>query len=110
MIPEWFESIWGLLLGETPARRPLFRRRMRLSGPVVAWLRDPQRTDAERWALADLLLRLDSDPFTHSAAILNPGTPPGLRWAPLGDGRKVIIKFDPIEDRVSVVSITAPRG
>jgi hypothetical protein len=85
---------------------------MRLSGPATAWLRDPGRTEPERWAFADLLLRLDSDPLTHSAPILTPGTPPGLRWATLesAGGRKVIIKFDPIENRVTVVSITPVRG
>jgi hypothetical protein len=103
MPPDWVNAIWESLFAPPP-RRALFRRRMRLSRQVVTWLRDPVRTDAERWAFADLLLRLDSDPFTHSSAILTPGTPPGIRWALL-ERWHIVIKFDPVEDRVTIISI-----
>lgn len=104
MPPEWLNDIWESLLGPPRRRRVTFRRRMRLGREAVAWLQDPVRTDEERWAFADLLLRLDSDPFTHSTAMLVPGTAPGLRWTGF-DGWRVVIRFNPVEDRITVYSI-----
>ena len=103
-MPSWLNELWDLLFANTPRRRFLFRRRMRLTAETIAWVRAPERTAEERPAFADLLVRLDSDPFTHSAVLLMSGSPPGLRWAML-QGRRIVIRFDPVEDRVTIISV-----
>ena len=105
-MPEWLDALWGAIFGEDRARpRRVFRRRISLSGPVVAWLRDPRRTEHDRWAFAELLLRLDADPLRHSTAILWPGVPAGLRWAAF-EGHRAILVFDLSEDRIRVLTCT----
>lgn len=103
-MPEWIDALWQAVFGGGSERpRRVFRRRLSLSGPVVAWLRDERRTEGERWAFAELLLRLDADPLRHSTAILRPGVPAGLRWAAFGERRAILI-FDPSEDRIRVLT------
>jgi hypothetical protein len=101
---QWFERLWDSLFAEKPQpRKRVLHRRCTIAGPVVAWLEDAGRTDAERWAFAELLLRLDADPVNEDTRpVLGPGRPPGLRWAPFAD-RAAVYLWDPAEDRIKVL-------
>lgn len=84
-------------------KRKLFSRDVQVSAPVREYFCSEERSRAEQEAFADLLLKLDADPVSHTSAILDPPIP-GMRWAKLGR-RKVIVHFDPSHDRVKVVLI-----
>jgi hypothetical protein len=51
---------------------------------------------------AQMLLRLDADPFRTSSPLL-PSDPPGLRWSAFGD-RKAIFRFDPARNEILVLA------
>jgi hypothetical protein len=96
------KRLWEWLFGTARAqKRPVFVRRVRVSGEVREFLFGSACTDEDRMAFAELLLRLDGDPFEHSRAVLPP-VPPGLRWAPFG-GHRAILVFDPAHDLISVL-------
>ncbi len=100
---QWLDRLWDSLFAERPEpRRRLLRRRCTISGEVRSWLEAPDRTAEERWAFAELLLRLDADPVgDQTRPLLGPGRPPGLRWAPFA-GRSAIYLWDPAENRIKI--------
>lgn len=101
---QWLDRLWESLFAERPrSRRRALRRRFSISGPAAAWLSEESRTEAERWAFAELLLRLDADPVGEATSpLLGPGRPPGLRWASFGS-RTAIYLWDPSENRIRIV-------
>ncbi len=89
---EWLDEL-GEWLGTRAAakERRWLHRHFRLSGPVVEWLGSPARSNEQRLAFTELLLRLDADPVGNSVAILRPGSPPGMRWAPFDNHRAIFV-------------------
>ncbi|HZW11322.1 MAG TPA: hypothetical protein VFF69_15570 [Phycisphaerales bacterium] len=101
---QWLERLWDSLFADRPqARKRVLRRRCSIAAPVLAWLDETDRTAGERWAFAELLLKLDADPVNEETRpLLGAGRPPGLRWAPFA-GRAAIYLWDPGEDRIRVL-------
>ena len=56
----------------------------------------------ERLAFAELLLRLDGDPFEHSKPVLQPDAAPGMRHAPF-DAHQAVLIWDPTANSVHIV-------
>lgn len=103
---DWLDQVWDALSpskGASP--RPTLHRRFRLSGQVVAWLRDPERSELDHLGFAELLLRLDSDPTRDTFPVLRPGSPLGMRWTEFA-GRRAIFVIDIAENRISMLSCT----
>jgi hypothetical protein len=100
---DWLEQLRDLISGPgSPRARKWLHRRIHLADEVVMWFRAPDRTQDDRTAFAELLLRLDSDPVSNSSPILRPGGPKGVRWAAFGNHRAVFI-LDAANDRISVL-------
>lgn len=100
---DWFDRLWDLLAGKTASPSRLFRRNISLSAPAQEWFNDSTRTDAQRAALAEALLKLDSNPVGEmTAALLGPGRPLGLRSIG-GHGLTVIYLWDPGRDAIKVL-------
>lgn len=95
----WAE-FWEWLSGGEPPRKRLFVRTIVLSGPVRTFLEHCRHEDA--FAFADLLLRLDADPFKHSENLS--GLAPGMRWAGI-PGYTVVFTFDPAKDLIRIASV-----
>jgi len=103
-IPSLLSDFLRWVFGAAPSRHSrLFVRDIRVSQEIRAFINHDSRTRAQKEAFAELLLRLDADPVSHSWPILNPPVP-GLRWATFLNF-KVILLFDPSHDRVSVATI-----
>jgi hypothetical protein len=101
---QWFERLWDSLCGERPrAGKRVLRRRCTISRPALAWLNESGCSESDRWAFAELLLRLDADPVGEGTRpLLGPGRPPGLRWAAFA-GRGAIYQWDPAENRIRII-------
>src|SRR5690606_14542089 len=91
-------SVWDWLTGRTGSgrrgsgagRRRVLRRQVRVSEAAVGFVHGPACSDEDRMAFAELLLRLDADPFEHSRPVL-PARPPGLRWAAFGAHKALFV-------------------
>jgi hypothetical protein len=99
------EPVRAWLFG-SPRRRPrLFVRRIRISDAALSYVQGPDCDQVARWAFAELLLRLDSNPIEHSDRLATAPAVPGLRW-PKFAGRTVILQFVLAEDLIRIVSIS----
>ena len=99
---EWLDELGEWLGPRAGAKeRRWLHRKFQLSSPVVEWLGAPERSSEQRLAFAEMLLRLDADPVGNSVAILRPGAPPGMRWAPF-DNHRAIFVLDIGRDRVRI--------
>ncbi len=97
---QWLDELWKRIDGSgAPEKRRLLHRGFHLSRQVVMWLQRPECTDVQRLAFAELILKLDSDPPSHSFPILQSNAPPGMRWAPF-DAHKAILIWDTTKDEI----------
>ncbi len=67
----------------------------------MAWLRTPGVTSAQVEAFAELLLRLDANPFCEGSEAITRHDMPGLRWAKF-DGHAAIYQVDAAKDQVRI--------
>ena len=90
--------------GSASGRRRLFHRSFGVSSHVRRFLGEAD--ESTRLAFAELLLRLDADPLSHSDAVLHPpeATKQGLRWAAFGVAHRAYLTFDPAHDRIRMIS------
>lgn len=97
-------QISGQTSGQTSGTRRLFHRSFQVSSHVRRFLGGAD--EPTRLAFAELLLRLDADPLTHSDAVLHPpeATRQGLRWATFGVAHRAYLTFDPAHDRLCIIS------
>jgi hypothetical protein len=97
----WLDELQSWLTRFDESKRPVFRRNIRLSGPVVAWLRSPGVSPAQVEAFAELLLKLDANPFCEGSHAILREDAPGLRWAKF-DGHAAIYQVDGAKDQVRI--------
>lgn len=97
----WLDELQSWLTRFDESKRPVFRRNIRLSGAVVAWLHSPSVTPAQVEAFAELLLKLDANPFCEGTEAIIRHEMPGLRWAKF-DGHAAIYQVDAAKDQVRI--------
>lgn len=97
----WLDELQSWLTRFDESRRPVFRRNIRLSGAVVAWLKSPGVTPAQIEAFAGLLLKLDANPFCEGSEAILREDAPGLRWAKF-DAHVAIYQVDMASDQIRI--------
>lgn len=98
---QWWEDLVAKL-GAPHGSKSCYRfvRHFRVSEQALTWVL--ARPSSELLAFADLMLRLDGDPFMHSNPVLQPNAVPGMRFAPF-DAHQAVLVWNAAENSVYIV-------